>query len=89
MRWWHAHLRVVITKQMHTHLIHTSRTHQVSIRSGFRDDIVCQQTDNSPATSSDDLNEECPSQSTEIDDASDNDDTGELRNQLKQNVTLF
>lgn len=60
----------------------------MSVRSGFRDDIVCQQTDNSPATSSDDLNEECPGQSTEID-ASDNDDTGELRNQLKQNGTLF
>jgi hypothetical protein len=65
---------------------HKSRTHQVSVRSGFCDDIVCQQTNNSPATSSDDLNEECPGQSTEIDDASDN---GELRNQLKQNGTLL
>lgn len=57
----------------------------MSVMSDFHDDIVCQETDNLTATNSDDLCEECPSQSTETDDA-----TGELRNQLKQNVaSLF
>lgn len=71
---------------------HKSRVHQGSLSSDFRNDIVCEHTENLQATSSDvtsDVHEECPCQSTDTDD-DEQCDTFDLKNQLKLNAaSLF
>ena len=67
---------------------HKSRVHQASLASDFGSDIVYEHTQNLQATSSNvtiDLDEECPVQSTEM-----QDDTSKLKDQLKLNAaSLF
>ncbi|XP_053292860.1 uncharacterized protein LOC128453795 [Pleuronectes platessa] len=71
---------------------HKSRVHRANLASDFRNDIVSEHTQNPQSTSSEvtcDLNEECPGNSTDIQDEEQH-DSFELKNQLKLNLaSLF
>lgn len=70
---------------------HKSRAHQESLASDFQTDIVTKSPHNLAASIVDvtsDLDGECPGQGTEMGN-DDQCDTGNLRNQLKKNISSF